>query len=85
MRVAIAVVVWILTVMAIASGQSPGRPSFEQLERRAANALPAKEQLRFQEIPWVHTLLDAQKAAQAEQRPIFLWGYGGRAPCGHTQ
>jgi len=41
--------------------------------------LPTKAQLRFQEIPWVLDLAEAQKIAQAERRPIFLWGYGGRA------
>jgi hypothetical protein len=55
------------------------RPSLEQLENRAALLLPTKAQLRFQEIPWVLDLAEAQKIAQAERRPIFLWGYGGRA------
>lgn len=61
-----------------AKAQTPGRPTLEQLEKRAATLLPAKDQLRFQEIPWVHDLAEAQKVAQAERRPIFLWGYGGR-------
>ena len=79
MRTVIAVGMWMLSILAIASGQSPTRASLEQLERRSTNLLPSKEQLRFQEIPWVHDLVEAQKIAQAERRPIFLWGYGGRA------
>ena len=64
----------------LAFAQPPApRPTFEQLEARAAALLPTKEQLRYQEIPWVHDLAEAQKVARAERRPIFLWGYGGRA------
>lgn len=59
--------------------QGQSRPTLEQLEKRAGLLLPTKAQLRFQEIPWVHDLVEAQKIAQAERRPIFLWGYGGRA------
>jgi len=57
----------------------PPRPSLDQLEKRAATLLPTKEQLRYQEIPWVHDLADALKIARMEHRPVFLWGYGGRA------
>jgi hypothetical protein len=71
------------TLLAIASSlafaQAPTRPTLQQLEARAAGLLPTKEQLRYQDIPWVHDLAEAQKVAKAEQRPIFLWGYGGRA------
>ncbi len=54
-------------------------PTLDQLEKRAATLLPKKEQLRYQEIPWVHDLTQAMKIAREEKRPIFLWGYGGRA------
>jgi hypothetical protein len=54
-------------------------PTLEQLQKRTAGLIPTKEQLRYQEIPWVHDLAEAQKIAQAEHRPMFLWGYGGRA------
>ncbi|HTK75922.1 MAG TPA: hypothetical protein VL371_11735 [Gemmataceae bacterium] len=65
---------------AFALAQSPApRPTLQQLEARAAGLLPTKDQLRYQEIPWVHDLAEAQKVARAERRPIFLWGYGGRA------
>jgi hypothetical protein len=57
----------------------PTRSTLEQLEKRAANLIPSREQLRYQEIPWVHDLAEAQDIARAERRPIFLWGYGGRA------
>jgi hypothetical protein len=66
-------------IAAWAVAQGPARPTLAQLEQRAAGLLPTKEQLRYQEIPWVHDLAEAQTTAQAEHRPLFLWGYGGRA------
>ena len=70
-----------MTVALALAGVAPAqtRPTLEQLRARAATLLPRPEQLRFQEIPWVHDLAEAQKVARAEGRPIFLWGYGGRA------
>lgn len=64
--------------MTSAIAQSPS-PNFEQLRKRAELLMPDKSQLRFQEIPWVHDLAEAQKTAQQENRPMFVWGYGGRA------
>jgi hypothetical protein len=62
-----------------AAAQAPARPTLAQLERRAAGLLPTQDQLRYQEIPWIHDLAEAQATAVAERRPLFLWGYGGRA------
>jgi hypothetical protein len=69
-----------LAVMAAAASAQPGppRPTLAELEKRAAALLPTKDRLRYQEIPWVHDLAEAQTVARAEHRPIFLWGYGGR-------
>lgn len=78
MRIHFAFITSSLIATAI-SAQAPSKPTLAQLERRAAGLLPSKEQLRYQEIPWVHDLAEAQKVAQDEKRPIFLWGYGGRA------
>jgi hypothetical protein len=69
---------WLIAAGFAALAQAP-LLTLQQLETRAAGLLPTKEQLRYQEIPWVHDLAEAQKVAQAEHRPIFLWGYGGRA------
>ena len=76
MKSVVTISAWLLTVGLVA--QSQGQ-SIERLEKRAVNLLPSKGQLRFQEIPWVHDLVEAQTIAQAERRPMFLWGYGGRA------
>jgi len=71
MRIAVAVV-------ALVALQIPQRSTFDFLEARAARLLPTKDQLRFQDIPWVHDLAEAMVVAQKENRPIVLWGYGGR-------
>ena len=71
---------WMAVVGVCATAQPAAtRPSLADLEKRAAALIPTPDRLRFQEIPWVHDLAEAQKVAQAEHRPIFLWGYGGRA------
>lgn len=68
----------VLLALAVAAPAQP-RPTLEQLERRAATLLPKKQQLRYQDIPWVHDLAEALSVAKSENRPLFLWGYGGRA------
>ena len=78
MKIQITSIAGILIAGCFALAQ-PTRPTLDQLEKRAAGLLPTKQQLGYQEIPWVHDLAEAQKVAQAEHRPIFLWGYGGRA------
>ena len=64
---------------AFAQSPVPPRPTLQQLEQRAAGLVPTRDQLRYQEIPWVHDLAQAQTLAGNENRPLFLWGYGGRA------
>lgn len=70
--------VMVFALVSALRAQSPSRPTFAQLEQRASGLLPTKAQLHYQDIPWVHDLAEAQKIAQTENRPIFLWGYGGR-------
>lgn len=69
----------VLALTAVVSAQPRRRPTLAELEKRAAALLPTPEMLRYQEIPWVHDLAEAQKIARQENRPLFLWGYGGRA------
>lgn len=70
--------IFAMTLTTVSVSQT-NKPSLEQLQRRAKLLMPDKNQLRFQEIPWVHDLAEAQKVAQNEKRPMFVWGYGGRA------
>ena len=67
-----------LAVVVVCASAQPAehRPTLAELERRAATLLPSRDRLRFQEIPWVHDLAEAQAVARAERRPIFLWVTG---------
>jgi len=68
----------VLVTATVLAQPSPPRPTLAELEKRAAALLPEPQRLRYQEIPWVHDLAEAQAVARTEHRPIFLWGYGGR-------
>ena len=56
-----------------------------ELDDSAFKALHAELQPKadapWRTIPWKISLLDAQAAAAAEQKPIFIWAHG-RAPAG---
>jgi hypothetical protein len=51
-------------------------PAADELAERAAAIKPVAKELRWQQIPWVLDLAEGQRLAQAERRPIFLWGTG---------
>jgi hypothetical protein len=63
----------ILLVAGIASGAAQEN----DLLRRAAVIKPRPEELKWQKIPWVIDLLEGQRLARAERRPIFLRGGAG--------
>jgi hypothetical protein len=48
----------------------------QALMRRAAAIKPTPKELRWQQIPWVLDLVEGQRLAKAEGRPIFLWVTG---------
>jgi hypothetical protein len=54
------------------SGLSAG----DDMADRAAVVKPAAKELAWLKIPWVLDLNAAQKTAQTERRPIFLWVTG---------
>jgi hypothetical protein len=56
-------------------GDTPQRAD-QALARRAAAIKPVGEELRWQQIPWVTDLAEAQRLARDEGRPIFLWVTG---------
>jgi hypothetical protein len=37
---------------------------------------PTARELTWERIPWTLDLMDAQRMAKAEKRPIFLWATG---------
>ena len=51
---------------------------FADLARRADAVRPKAADFRWQEIPWQTEPAEALAAAQAENRPLFVWLAGGR-------
>ena len=56
------------------AAQSPINPKFAaDLESLAKGIRPRPEETRWQQIPWLRSVVDGQKAARAEKRPIMYW------------
>ena len=53
---------------------SPGLAA--RLEERAQVIRSAEHELRWQRIPWLVDLAEAEQLAREESRPIFLWVTG---------
>ncbi len=51
-------------------------PAGDDLARRAAAIKPSEKELTWLGIPWVMDLMEAQRLAREEKRPIFLWATG---------
>ena len=64
------------TLMMIAVGLFSGSSAADDLADRAAVVKPTAKELAWLKIPWVLDLTAAQKTAQTERRPIFLWVTG---------
>jgi len=47
--------------------------AYAPLFRRADVVKPLPAELRWQQIPWVLDLAEAQRLARAERRPLFVW------------
>src|SRR5262245_46932908 len=52
---------------------APDLEAYVHLFRRADVVKPLPEELRWQQIPWVLDLGEAQRLARAERRPLFVW------------
>jgi hypothetical protein len=48
----------------------------DDLAARAAAIKPTAKELAWLVVPWVLNLVEAQKMAREEKRPIFLWVAG---------
>jgi len=57
----------------LAAGIAGAQAQENDLQRRAACIKPCPDEIKWQKIPWVLDLGEAQRVAQAERRPIFLW------------
>lgn len=64
------------SLIMITIGWCSGSSAADDLVNRAAVVKPTTTELAWLKIPWVLDLKAAQKTAQAEGRPIFLWVTG---------
>jgi hypothetical protein len=58
-------------VAGVRAAEAPLAP--EELARRAEVVRPSPDELRWQQLPWLTSLVEARQTAQRERRPIFLW------------
>ena len=64
----------ILVFVAACSQAAATAPdSADSLERRAQAILPTAAETRWQQIPWVRSVIEGQRAARDEKRPIMYW------------
>jgi hypothetical protein len=71
MRNRFALVCMLLSGTGLSAGDNP--VSSEKLASRAATIRPTKEEMRWQQIPWLGSLVEARRQAQQEKRPIVIW------------
>jgi len=65
-----------MVVLSVCQSCAQDLRTVADLTRQAALVKPAPNELKWQRIPWVLDLAAAQRIAQAEHRPIFLWVSG---------
>jgi hypothetical protein len=50
-----------------------GEPAHQELAARAAAIRPTAEETRWQQIPWLGSLVEAREQARREKRPLLVW------------
>ncbi len=60
-------------VLALGPAAAPPQAAFAE---RAEVIKPAADELKWQRIPWLLDLAEAERVAREEERPIFLWVTG---------
>jgi hypothetical protein len=62
-------------VRGAADQSSPAAPAAfaAELETRADAIRPTAAETRWQQIPWLRSVIEGQQAALAEKRPIMYW------------
>jgi hypothetical protein len=52
------------------------------VDRRVEERQPSGAERRFDEVGWVHTVVEAQRLAKEHNRPVFLFTHDGRMNLG---
>ena len=61
-----------ITAFLLVAGLAFGEAQEGELLRRAAVIKPRPDELKWQQVPWVTEVAEAQRLARAEGRPNFL-------------
>jgi len=74
----------LLGTMARAPGAEESAPArdFSWVEQRIEELQPAAKEKRFDEIGWASDIRSAEKLAQENNRPVFLFTHDGRMNIG---
>jgi hypothetical protein len=62
-----------LCVLALGAALAADVRSAPSLEERAAAIRPSAAETRWQQVPWLGSLVEARAAARAEKRPVLVW------------
>ena len=62
-----------LTLVSSSMADSERESESDSLERRAARIRPTEDESRWTQIPWVRSVIDGQRQARQERRPIMYW------------
>jgi hypothetical protein len=70
--------VLVLTIGVVGSGvgDPTARLSVEEFQKLHTEVRPPKDEV-WRTIPWKLSLLEAQRLAATEQKPIFVWAMAG--------
>jgi hypothetical protein len=60
-------------VLALGAATAADAPPTPTLEQRAAAIRPSAAETRWQQVPWLGSLVEARAAARAEKRPVLVW------------
>jgi len=52
------------------------------VEKRVRDLQPSRDERRLDEIGWAHGILEAEKVARQNRRPVFLFTYDGNIETG---
>lgn len=52
---------------------SDGDVEFDKLQKRAAMIRPTADESLWTQIPWVRSVIEGQRLAREERRPIMYW------------
>ncbi len=63
-------------VVSLLAGASAAQASDGLSDEQVRAVRPTLGELRWQQIPWLTDLAQAQKTARAEHRPVLLWVTG---------